>query len=112
MNDVTAALKQPRFRWLSRHLNHIAENIVFKKRNVSFLAINALFRSKDYIIQKDKPPFKKSYSIRGFVPIQKNDKLRLKAEELEVVFILDKYRNIVVITAHSESDEITKKIQE
>ena len=105
MNDVTAALKQPRFRWLPRYLNHIAENIVFKKRNISFLAINALFRSNDYIIIDSELPFKNSYKIRGYVSLQKNDKLRTKAEELEVVFYLDKYNNIVVITANSKSDE-------
>ena len=36
--------KNPNFRWLPKHLHHITENIVFKNRNISFLAINALFR--------------------------------------------------------------------
>ena len=105
MDDVTEALKQPRFRWLPRHLNHIAENIVFKKRNISFLAINALFRSKDYIFEQRELQFENSYKITGFVPVQKNDKLRAKAEILTVNFRLDKYNNIIVLTAYSESDE-------
>lgn len=110
MDDVTEALKQPRFKWLLRHLNHIAENIVFKKRNISFLAINALFRSKDYDFDTAKPPFHDSYVIKGFVPLQKNDKLRTKAEILSVIFYLDKHKNIIVITAISKSDEHSKKI--
>ena len=27
------------FRWLPKFMNHIAENIVFKKRNISFFSI-------------------------------------------------------------------------
>jgi len=38
--DLKLALKQPTFRWIPKHLNHIAENIAIKKRNISFLAIN------------------------------------------------------------------------
>lgn len=55
--DLKLALKQPVFRWLPKHLNHIAENIVIKKRNISFLAINALFRLKDYKVSKAAMPF-------------------------------------------------------
>jgi hypothetical protein len=41
------ALKTLNFKWLPKHIQHIAENIVFKERNISFLSINALFRQKD-----------------------------------------------------------------
>jgi len=36
MSDINIAIKQLNFKWLPKHLNHIAENIVFKKRNISF----------------------------------------------------------------------------
>ena len=48
MKELKDILKQINFRWLPKHINHIAEHIVFDKRNISFLAINALFRSTDY----------------------------------------------------------------
>ena len=57
------------------------------------------------VIEKAATPFIGSYFIKGFVPLQKNDRLRSKAEELTVVFRLDKHQNIIVITAYSESDE-------
>lgn len=96
-------LKKSGLRWLPKHLNHIAENIKFEDRNVSFLAINALFRSSDYMLVKSPPPFENHYIISGYVEVQKNDLLRTKAEYLTVVFYLD--NNIVPITAYSESDE-------
>lgn len=105
MSDVKIAFKNPIIKWLPKHLNHIAENIIFKKRNSSFLAIHALFRQKKYLIENSKPPFEESFIIKGFVPIQPNDKLRHKEEVLSVVFYLDNQNNIIVITAYSESDE-------
>ncbi len=105
MKELENALKQLRFRWLPKFMNHIAENIVFKNRNISFLAINAIFRQKDMELEKASPPFIESYFIRGFVPLQKNDNLRTMAEEMTVVFRLDKHDNIIVITAYSKSDE-------
>jgi hypothetical protein len=36
MKDLDYALTQKNFKWLPKHLNHIAENIVFKNRNISF----------------------------------------------------------------------------
>jgi mRNA-degrading endonuclease RelE of RelBE toxin-antitoxin system len=105
MSDIKIALKQPNIKWLAKHLNHIAENILFKKRNISFLAINALFRDKNFVLEKSKPPFAESFIIKGFVPVQTNDKLRTKADELSVVFYIDNQNNIIVITAYGESDE-------
>jgi hypothetical protein len=105
MNDINQALKQLNFKWIAKHLNHIAENIVLKKRNISFLAINYLFREAEYEIFDSKQPFKDSFVISGYVPLQKNDKLRNKPELLSVVFRLDNQNNIIVITAFSESDE-------
>ncbi len=102
---IKAALKQLNFRWKAKHLNHITENIVFKKRNISFLAINALFRQKEITVVNSPLPFKGSYIIRGFVPIQKNDNLRKKAEILFVAFSLDRDFNIIVSTAYSENDD-------
>jgi len=102
LNDI---FKQINFKWLPKHINHIAEHIVFDKRNISFLAINALFRITDYKIEKSNKPFKDSYVISGFVPLQPNDRLRNKAEILNVVFRIDDYKNIIVITAYSENDE-------
>lgn len=103
--QVKAALKQLNFRWKAKHLNHIAENIVFKKRNISFLAINALFRQEEITVVNSPLPFKGSYIIRGFVPIQKNDNLRKKADVLFVAFSLDRHFNIIVSTAYSENDD-------
>ena len=91
--------------YLRKHLNHIAENIVIKKRNISFLAINYLFRNRNYNVFKAKEPFKNSYVLTGFVPMQKNDKLRNISENLTVIFRIDQHQNIIVITAFSESDE-------
>jgi hypothetical protein len=34
--ELNIAIKKLQFKWLPKHLNHIAENIVFKKRNISF----------------------------------------------------------------------------
>ncbi len=103
--QVKTALKQLKFRWKAKHLNHIAENIVFKKRNISFLAINALFRQEEITVVNSKLPFKGSYIIRGFVPIQKNDNLRKKAGVLFVAFSLDRHFNIIVSTAYTEHDD-------
>jgi hypothetical protein len=103
MTDLHQALKQKNFRWLPKHMNHIAENIVFKKRNVSFLAINALFNQKEYdIIVNEK--FQGSYTIVGYVPVLPNDNLRTREENLEVAFRIDKHSNIIPITAYSEND--------
>ena len=90
--QVKQALKQLNFRWKAKHLNHIVENIVFKKRNISFLAINALFRQKTAKVEVSVLPFVNSYIISDFVPVQKNDNLRKKAEILLVAFSLDGYR--------------------
>jgi len=49
--------------------------------------------------------FEDSFVITGLVPLQRNDKLRTISERLYVVFRLDKYGNIIVITAFSESDQ-------
>ena len=104
MSETTKIPNPPTFRWYPKHLNHIAENIVFKKRNVSFLAINALFRQKEThkiaVSNKDKGHF----VAQDFVDLQPNDLLRTKAEKLYVIFYLDKLNNIVVITAYSEND--------
>ena len=105
MNEINQALKQLNFKWFPKHLNHIVENIIFNKRNISFLAINYLFREANYRIFKAETPFKNSFVISGYVPILKNDKIRNKAEDLSVIFRLDKYQNIIVITAFSENDK-------
>lgn len=105
MDRVNFAIKQKSFRWKPKHLNHIAENIVLKKRNISFLAINALFHEKKYTIQESDFPFKNSWFIAGNPPVQKNDLLRTKNETLYVIFRLDNHNNIIVITAYSENDE-------
>jgi len=73
--QVKLALKQLNFRWKAKHLNHIVENIVFKKRNISFLAINALFRQKSAKIEDS------------------------------ITFSLDRHYNIIVSTAYSENDD-------
>ena len=103
--DFKKAFHQLKFRWLPKHLNHITEKILFQKRNVSFLAINALFRQEQKFLSKSPEPFHNSFILRGFVSLQKNDNLRLRAEELVVVFQLDRHNNIIVITAYSENDE-------
>ncbi len=105
MNEIEKALKELHFKWLPKHLNHIAENIVFNKRNISFLSINYLFRNKNYEILESKEQFENSFIITGFVPTQKNDNLRNKSENLTVIFRLDKHQNIIVITAYSETDD-------
>ncbi len=104
MEDINRAIEQLKFKWLPKHLNHIAESIVFKRRNISFLAINYLFRKAKYELFESKAPFKNSFVISGFVPVQKNDKLRNKPESLYVVFRIDRHQNIIT-TAFSESDE-------
>jgi hypothetical protein len=86
-------------------LNHIAENIVLKKRNISFLAINTLFRLKNVNITFSETPFTNSYFISGIVPIQTNDKLRTKLDRLTVIFRIDEQNNIIPITSFSETDE-------
>jgi hypothetical protein len=105
MENLDIALSQLTFKWLPRHLNHIAENIVFKKRNISFLAINAVFRLKIYEKSPAPPPFKESFLVKGFLGVLPNDLLRQRAESLTVVFKLDKHNNIIPITAYSESDD-------
>jgi hypothetical protein len=105
MSDLTRVLKSPKFRWLPKHLNHIAENIVFKRRNISFLAINALFKQqKTYEIEKDKGGFIGSYTVRDFVVSQPNDQLRTREEWLEVAFYINSHGNVIVTTAYSEND--------
>lgn len=103
--EIQQILRQPIFKWLPKHLNHIAENIKLKNRNISFLAINALFRAESYILEKTPPPFEGHFIISGYVEVQKNDMLRTKAELLTVIFYLDKHNNIIPITAYNESDE-------
>ncbi len=105
MKDLQQALKQKTFRWLPKHLNHIAENIVFKKRNVSFLAINALFRVEGTESGQNDAPYEDSFWIKGFLNALPNDQLRLKSESIEVVFQIDRNFNIIPITAYSESDD-------
>jgi hypothetical protein len=105
MNALKKALERLNFRWTPKHLNHIAENIAIKKRNISFLAINALFRQKTFEIAKSASFYSDSYIIKGKVPLQKNDLLRTIEDELIVVFRLDRELNIIVITAYSSSDE-------
>ncbi len=105
MSDINTAFKQLNFKWLPKHLNHIAENIVFKKRNISFLAINALFRQKDVKINSSETPFTNSFIISGIVPLQANDKLRSKVNKMSVIFRIDEQNNIIPITSFSVSDE-------
>jgi hypothetical protein len=105
MKNLQQALKQKTFRWLPKHLNHIAENIVYKKRNISFLAINALFRQKLVVVNPSDYPFKSSYIIKGYLDVLPNDGLRLKGEILRVAFQIDDKFNIIPLTAYSESDE-------
>lgn len=105
MSSIEIALKALNFHWKPKHLNPIAENIVFKKRNVSFLAMNALFRTKNYELEYDEPPFEKSYMIRNFVEVLPNDALRQRAEILTAIFRIDAHHNIIPITAFSEHDK-------
>ncbi len=105
MSDINTTFKKLNFKWFPKHLNHIAENIVFKKRNISFLAINALFRQKEANINSSETPFTNSYVISGIVPIQANDKLRTISDKLTVIFRIDEQNNIIPITSFSESDE-------
>jgi hypothetical protein len=105
MKEIHEAIRSLNFKWLPKRLNHITENIVFKNRNISFLAINALFRSKNYQLTRAEAPFEDSFVLSGFIDIQTNDKLRTKAEELNVIFRVDTHKNIIVITAYSDSDE-------
>jgi hypothetical protein len=109
MDEIYSAFRQLNFKWLPKHLNHNSESIVFKRRNISFLAINALFRYKDARIYSSENPFKNSYIISGMVPLQTNDKLRTKADRLSIIFRIDDYDNIIPITSYSESDEKWKK---
>lgn len=107
MRDFEQILKAPQFKWLPKNLNHIAENIVFKKRNISFLAINAIFRQRQtHDIVDSPPPFEESYIIDDYVDVLPNDRLRTQAERLKVVFQVDKHNNIIVLTAFSENDKI------
>ncbi len=105
LDQIRAILKHPTFRWLPKHLNHIAEHIKFDNRNISFIAINSLFRSKNYHLEISPPPFENHYIISGYVAAQKNDLLHTKSEHLTVVFYIDKHNNIIPITAYSENDE-------
>ena len=104
MDETTQIPNPPTFRWYPKHLNHIAENIVFKKRNVSFLAINALFRQMKTHRIVDSDLENGHFLIEDFVALQKNDLLRTQAEKLSAVFYLDNLDNIVVVTAFSEND--------
>jgi len=61
------------------------------------------FRLTDYKLEKSQKLFKDSFVISGFVPLQQNDRLRAKAEILNVVFRPDEYKNIIVITAYSKN---------
>jgi len=104
MTDLDSAFIQLNFKWLPKHLNHITENIVFKKRNISFLAINAIFRQKDISVTSSEISFTNSFIISGFVPVQANDKLRTRAEKMSVIFRIDEHNNIIPITSYSETD--------
>jgi hypothetical protein len=96
--------KSPTFHWLPKHLNHIAENIVFKKRNISFLAINKIFRQRETYLIKPSKLGNEHFEIEDFVEKQPNDLLRRRAENLKVIFRLDTHQNIIVVTAISEND--------
>ena len=104
MSETNKIPNPPTFRWYPKHLNHITENIVFKERNVSFLAINRIFRQPD--THKIKPSsFKNGHlEIIDFVETLPNDRLRTRAEKLKVVFRFDEQNNIIVVTAMSEND--------
>jgi hypothetical protein len=96
--------KSPAFHWLPKHLNHIAENMVFKKRNISFLAINKIFRQKETYLIKPSKLGNEHFEIEDFVETLPNDLLRHRAENLKVIFRLDTHKNIIVVTAISEND--------
>ena len=96
--------KNVAFHWLPKHLNHITENIVFKRRNVSFLAINKVFRQKATHNIRPSKLGHDHFEIEDFVEKQPNDLLRRQAENLKVIFRFDTHQNIVVITAFSEND--------
>ena len=105
MKDPTRALKKLNFRWLPKHIQHIAENIVFEERNISFLAINTLFRqSKTHKVQESDLK-SNHFLVQDFVSLQTNDRIRTVAEGLTAVFHIDEHDNIVVITAYSENDK-------
>ena len=108
MSETSKIPNPPTFRWYPKHLNHIAENIVFKKRNISFLAINALFRQTKTHQIVDSEMENGHFLIEDFVVLQKNDLLRTQAEKLSAVFYLDHLGNIVVVTAFSENDTYEK----
>jgi mRNA-degrading endonuclease RelE of RelBE toxin-antitoxin system len=109
MKNPTQALKNPIFHWFPKHLQHITENIVIQKRNVSFLAINALFRQKHTHIVNVSTKENGHFVVEDFVKVQKNDLLRTHAENLKAIFYLDDHNNIIVITAYSENDEDYRK---
>jgi hypothetical protein len=71
MKDPTRYLRMLNFKWLPKHIQHITEHIVFDKRNISFLAINALFRQ--YKTHKIKPSEfgNDNFMVKDFVPLQK-----------------------------------------
>ena len=104
MMEAIKIPKNPVFRWLPKHLQHITENIVFKKRNVSFLAINALFRQTSTHIILPSDFGNDHYILEDFVGLQTNDRLRTTAEKLRVVFTIDRHDNIIIKTAYSEND--------
>jgi hypothetical protein len=72
--------KQPTFHWLPKHLNHITENIVFNNRNVSFLAINRLFRQTETHIIRPSRLGNNHFEVEDFIPLLPNDRLRTRAE--------------------------------
>ncbi len=94
----------PKFHWLPKHLNHIAENIVFKERNISFLAINRLFRQTQTHLIKPSILGNNHFEVEDFVPLLPNDRLRTKPEKLKALYRFDEKNNIIVVTAISEND--------
>jgi hypothetical protein len=105
MTDLKEILKLPIFYWRPKHLQHITENIVFKQRNVSFLAINALFRQQASYHIEESEHGNGHYIVEDFVKRQKNAYLRTQAEILYAVFYIDDFGRIVVTTAYSENDK-------
>ena len=104
MSETSKIPNPPTFRWFPKHLNHIAENIVFKQRNVSFLAINQIFRQPETYKVKPSSFGNGHFEVIDFVPTLKNDLLRIRAEELKVIYRFDEQNNIIVVTAISEND--------
>lgn len=104
MKNLNSALKDKNFKWLPKHLNHIAENIVFKNRNISYLAINEIFRVKGMEYGDAPFPFTDSYFMRGFLKPLPNDLLRTKEGFLTVIFKIDNHSNIIPITAYDKND--------